>query len=87
MKQLSLLSAVFAFLAAILWGLSAQVYVPVVRSGFGGSATELKDGSTVIGEEPFYKALAKVARFNFYAATCAAVAAVFQTCALILSAY
>ena len=57
MKLWSILSVVFALGAAFFWGWSAMINVPLLKSGFGTLVTVMKDGSTVIGEEPFYKDL------------------------------
>jgi hypothetical protein len=59
--------------------------VPILVFGWGTIVTNLQDGSTVIGVEPFYKALKKIARLKFWAAGCAAVSAATQAGALFLS--
>jgi hypothetical protein len=71
MKVCSILSVVFASLAALLWGCSAFVNVPLLKSGWGTLVSVMKDGSTVVGEAPFYAALAKISRLNAGAALCA----------------
>ncbi len=84
MKTCQLLSALFALAAAALWGWSAFVYVPVLKSGWGTLVTDMKDGSTVIGEAPFYAALTKIARLNAGAAGCAFLSAGTQAITLFL---
>jgi hypothetical protein len=79
----SILSVLFAFAAAILWGWSACVHVPILRSAYDTLVTVMKDGSTVIGEAPFYKALTKISRLNAVAATCACVSAIAQAVTLL----
>jgi hypothetical protein len=78
MKLLSIFSVVFALAAAILWGWSAMVSVPLIKSGFGSLITVMSDGSTVVGEAPFYAALAKISRLNAAAAGCAFASALTQ---------
>jgi hypothetical protein len=78
----SILSIVFALAAAVLWGWSAFVHVPVLGSGWGTLVTVLKDGSTENGATPFYAALKKVARLNAGAAACACLSAVAQAVTL-----
>jgi hypothetical protein len=78
MKRLSILSVVFALLAAFFWGWSALVNVPIIKSGYGGLVTIMKDGSMVDGEAPFYAALTTISRLNFVAAGCAAISALTQ---------
>jgi hypothetical protein len=73
-----ILSVVFAIAAAVLWGWSAFVNVPVLKSGFGTLVSVMKDGSTVAGEAPFYAALAKISRLNAFAAACACLSAITQ---------
>jgi hypothetical protein len=65
-------AVVFALFAAILWGWSALVNLPVIGSAFG----------TIANLDPFYGALKKVARLNGCAAFCAFVSAVAQAMAL-----
>jgi hypothetical protein len=77
------LSVVFALAAAALWGWSALVNLPVMKSGFGGSVSVMKDGSTVRGEAPFYAALTKISRLNAAAAGCAFLSALTQAITLI----
>ena len=84
MKLWSILSVVFALAAAVLWGWSAFVNVPVLRSSFGTLVSILKDGTKVNGEAPFYAALAKISRLNALAAACACLSAVAQAVALFL---
>jgi hypothetical protein len=84
MKVYSILSVLFASVAALLWGYSAFVNVPLLKSGFGSLVTVMKDGSTIIGEAPFYAALAKVSRLNAGAALCAFLSASTQAIALLL---
>ena len=64
MKLWAILSVVFAFAAALLWGWSALINVPLLKSGYGTLVSVMKDGSTVIGEAPFYVALANISRLN-----------------------
>jgi hypothetical protein len=64
MKLWAILSVVFAFAAALLWGWSALINVPLLKSGYGTLVSVMKDGSTVIGEAPFYAALANISRLN-----------------------
>ncbi|MFZ0592831.1 MAG: hypothetical protein WAM39_20390 [Bryobacteraceae bacterium] len=82
MKLWSILSVVFALGAALLWGWSAVINVPLLKSGFGTLVTVMKDGSTVIGEAPFYAALAKISRLNAGAAGCAFLSALTQAITL-----
>jgi hypothetical protein len=85
MKLLPILSVLFAFVAAVLWGWSAFVNVPLLKSGWGSLFVIMKDGSTVTGEAPFYKALAKISSLNAWAAVCAAVSALTQGITLLRS--
>jgi hypothetical protein len=80
----SVLSVLFALAAALLWGRSALINVPLLQSGYGTLVTVMKDGSTVIGEAPFYEALAAISRLNFFAATCALLSAFTQAVTLFL---
>jgi hypothetical protein len=82
MKLWSIVSVVFAIAAAVLWGWSAFVNVPVLKSGYGTLVSVMKDGSTVIGEAPFYAALAKISRLNAFAAGCACLSAITQAVTL-----
>jgi hypothetical protein len=82
MKVYSILSVVFASLAALLWGCSAFVNVPLLKSGFGSLVTVMKDGSTIVGEAPFYAALAKISWLNAGAAVCAFLSASAQAITL-----
>jgi hypothetical protein len=77
-----ILSVVFALAAAVLWGWSAFVYVPIMRSGFGSLVSIMQDGSTEIGEAPFYAALKKISRLNAGAAACACLSAAAQAVTL-----
>lgn len=80
----TILSIVFALAAAILWGWSAFVNVPLLRSGFGTMISVMKDGSTIPSEAPFYAALATIARLNAGAAACAALSALAQVGTLLI---
>jgi hypothetical protein len=82
MKACSILSVVFALGAAFFWGWSAIVNVPLLKSGYGTLVSVMKDGSTVIGEAPFYAALSKISRLNAVAAGCAFVSALTQAVTL-----
>jgi hypothetical protein len=82
MKILPALSVVFAFAAALLWGWSATINLPILRSGFGSLISVMKDGSTVVGEAPFYAAMAKISSLNAWAAGCAAASALTQAITL-----
>jgi hypothetical protein len=75
---MNLFGVLFALAAAILWLLSALVHVPILQSGWGTLVTQMKDGSTVKGEAPFYAALNKVARLNATAAACAFFSTLLQ---------
>jgi hypothetical protein len=81
---LGFLSALFAFAAAVFWGWSPVINVPVLESGFGSLLTIMKDGSTVIGVKPFYQALAHISRLNAWAAGCAGVSALTQAVVTLL---
>lgn len=83
MKLWSILSVLFAFAAAVLWAWSALINVPLLKSGFGTLVTVMKDGSTLVGEAPFYAALAKISRLNAGAASCAFCSALAQGVTLI----
>lgn len=82
MKLWPILSAVFALGAAFFWGWSAIVNVPLLKSGYGTLVSVMKDGSTVIGEAPFYAALATISRLNAVAAICAFLSALTQAVTL-----
>jgi hypothetical protein len=82
MKFWASLSVLFALGAAFFWAWSAMVNVPILKSGYGTLVTVLKDGSTVIGEAPFYEALARIARLNAVAAACAFLSALTQAVTL-----
>lgn len=83
MKLWSILSVIFALAAAFFWGWSAIVNVPLLKSGSGTLVTVMKDGSNVIGEAPFYAALAKISRLNAVAAGCAFFSALTQVVTLL----
>ena len=74
---------VFALGAAIFWAWSATINVPTISSGFGSLVTVSKDGSKVIGTDPFYSALKKVSRLNAIAAACAFISAFCQALSLL----
>jgi hypothetical protein len=82
MKLWSVLSVLFALGAAFFWAWSAMVNVPLLKSGYGTLVTVVKDGSTVIGEAPFYEALARISRLNAVAAGCAFLSALTQAVTL-----
>jgi hypothetical protein len=69
--------------AAILWGWSAFVYIPVLHSGWGSLVSIMQDGSPEIGEAPFYTALKKISRLNARAAAFACLSAVAQAVTLL----
>jgi hypothetical protein len=77
-----ILSVVFALGAAFFWGWSAIINVPLLKSGYGTLVSVMKDGSTVIGEAPFYAALATISRLNAVAAICAFLSALTQAVTL-----
>jgi hypothetical protein len=77
-----ILSVAFAVVAAGLWGWSAFVHVPLIGSGYGALVTTLKDGTTVVGIEPFAAALRRISRLNAGAAACALLSAVAQAVSL-----
>lgn len=79
----SFLSVVFALAAAILWGWSAFVYVPVLKSGYGSLISIMQDGSPELGEAPFYAALKRISRFNAAAAAFACLSAAAQAATLL----
>jgi hypothetical protein len=79
----SILSVVFALAAAILWGWSAFVYVPILKSGYGSLVSILQDGSQEVGEAPFYAALRKISRLNAGAAAFACLSAAAQAVTLL----
>jgi hypothetical protein len=81
-KLWSILSVSFALGAAFFWAWSAMVNVPLLKSGYGTLITVMKDGSTVVGEAPFYKALARISVLNAVAAGCAFFSAVTQAVTL-----
>ncbi|MGC2778066.1 MAG: hypothetical protein WA418_20760 [Bradyrhizobium sp.] len=65
-------SVVFAGLAAVLWGGSAAVNIPLIGSGWGA----------LVGLDAFYAAMRKIARLNMLAATSAAISALCQALSL-----
>lgn len=67
-------SVVFAFLAALLWGPSAAVNIPLIGSGWG----------SLVGLDAFYAAMKKMARLNMLAAASAAISALCQALSLAL---
>jgi len=77
-KTLSIVSVLFAFAAAVLWGWSAFINVPVLKSGWGTLGCVMPDGTSVAGEGPFYAALKRISRLNAFAAACAAISALVQ---------
>jgi hypothetical protein len=79
----SILSVVFALAAAILWGWSAFVYIPLLQSGWSSLVSITQDGSPEIGEAPFYAALKKISRLNAGAAACACLSAAAQAVTLL----
>jgi len=79
----SILSVVFALAAAILWGWSAFVYVPILRSGYGSLVSIMQDGSQELGESFFYAALKKISRLNAGAAAFACLSAAAQAVTLL----
>ncbi len=81
----SIFSIVFAFAAALLWFCSTLINVPLLKSGYGRLVTVMKDGSTVIGEAPFFAALGNIARLNAGAAGCAFLSTLTQAIALLCS--
>jgi hypothetical protein len=68
----SWVGVIFALLAALLWGWSAFVNLPMIGSAYG----------TIANLEPFYAAMKKIARLNGGAATCALISAVAQALAM-----
>ena len=82
MKLWSIFSVSFALGAAFFWALSAMVNVPLLKSGYGTLVTIMKDGSTVVGEAPFYTALARISLLNAVAAACAFLSALTQAVTL-----
>jgi hypothetical protein len=79
----SILSVFFALAAAILWGGSAFIYLPILQSGWGSLVSIMQDGSRELGEAPFYAALTKISRLNACAAACACLSAIAQAVALV----
>jgi hypothetical protein len=79
----AILSVVFAIAAAIFWGWSAMINLPLLKSGWGTLVTIMEDGSAVKGEAPFYAALAKISRLNAVAAGCACLSALTQAVTLL----
>ncbi len=82
-KILSITSVVFALGAAVFWGWSALINVPVIYSGFGTLGTQMPDGSNIPGVEPFYTALKLISKLNALAAGCAFVSAITQALTLL----
>jgi hypothetical protein len=68
----SVVSIIFATLAAMFWAWSSWVNLPVIGSAWG----------TLANIEPFYAAMRKIARLNMAAAACACLSAVSQAIAL-----
>jgi len=83
MKLCSILSVIFALAAAVFWGWSAIVNIPVFVSGFGTLVTVMKDGSTVPGQDLFFAALKRISVLNAAAAGCAFVSAFTQALTLL----
>ena len=79
----SIISVLFAVLAAVLWGCSAFVNVPVLQSGYGMLVSVMRDGTRKLGEGPFYAALTKVSHLNAVAAAFACLSAISQIIAII----
>jgi hypothetical protein len=71
----SLVSVLFALIAALLWASSAFVNLPVIGSAWGA----------ISNLEPFYAAMKKIARLNASAAICAFASAASQALALYMS--
>jgi hypothetical protein len=70
--MLTWIGVIFALLAAVLWGWSALVNLPVIGSAYG----------TIANLEPFYAAMKKIARLNGSAAACAFISSVAQAIAM-----
>jgi hypothetical protein len=68
----SIVSIIFAALAAMFWAWSSWVNLPVIGSAWG----------TLSNIDPFYAAMRQIARLNMTAAACACVSAVSQAIAL-----
>jgi hypothetical protein len=68
-------SVVFALFAALLWGWSSLVNLPVIGSSYGA----------IDNLAPFYAALKKVANLNARAAASAFLSALTQAIALYIS--
>jgi hypothetical protein len=68
----TIVSVVFAALAALLWAWSSFVNLPVIGSAWG----------TIANLEPFYVAMKKTARLNSAAAASAFISALTQAIAL-----
>lgn len=62
----------FALAAAVLWGCSALINLPVIGSAYGA----------IRNLEPFYAALKKMARLNASAAFYAVISAIAQAVSL-----
>jgi hypothetical protein len=71
-QLLTWISVFLAGLAAVLWGASAAVNLPVIGSGWG----------TLVGLDAFYAAMRRVARLNMFAAASAALSALLQAIAM-----
>ncbi len=80
---LSIVSVVFALVAAGFWGWSAFINVPVIYSGFDTLVTQLPNGSNILGVEPFYAALKLISKLNALAAGCAFISALTQALTLL----
>ena len=79
----SILTAVFAFAAAVFWFCSAVIYVPKLGSGYGSLTSLKKDGSAEKdGGALFFSATGKVSRLNKWAGICAGIAALAQAVTL-----
>ena len=74
---ISLISIIFALIAALLWAWSAAVNLPVIGSAYG----------EIANLAPFYAAMKKVARLNAGAASCAFVSAAAQALVLYISTH
>jgi hypothetical protein len=82
MKIWPIFSVSFALAAALFWAWSAMVNVPLLESGYDTLVTVMKDGSRVVGEAPFYAALARISLLNALAAGCAFLSALTQAVTL-----
>jgi hypothetical protein len=68
----SVIGVVFAAAAALLWGWSALVNIPMIKSAYGALARD----------KEFYAALSRIGTLNAAAAGCAFVSACAQAVAL-----